>query len=220
MRAVYTDFCGMLEKIGDNWRSVGISLDEVIKMKKSHEAFMDWALKNLDISSEERLQQILAQSAIHALINDKKRWKSHQAIEMTASSVTGAVLSSPTLLSTLPLGKYLEKFSRKDAWKRTRSFTLSMGPLGTFEAAQLYYVLKKADVPLEVKATLIGALGHFISPLDLVPEAACSHRHVEDLAVLNYALFAARPYLDSDIKLQSHELVSKLFGPEEADYLG
>ena len=60
-----------------------------------------------------------------------------------------------------------------------------MGATVIRPALTLYFVLRDEKVPAKHKAYIIGALGYFIMPIDLIPEAFLSVvGFTDDLAVL------------------------------------
>ncbi len=48
----------------------------------------------------------------------------------------------------------------------------------------LYYMMKSDRVPIREKAYIVGALGYFILPVDLVPDFIAGLGYTDDLAVI------------------------------------
>ena len=67
----------------------------------------------------------------------------------------------------------------------------------------LYYTLQKPEVPKKTKAVIIGALGYFILPVDLIPDMMLGVGFTDDLGALGIALFQVAMYIDDDIKLKA-----------------
>ncbi|MED5500008.1 MAG: DUF1232 domain-containing protein, partial [Pseudomonadota bacterium] len=63
-----------------------------------------------------------------------------------------------------------EIYSDERFWRKLTRFGKRAGREVVLKALQLYFVLKRPDVPLWAKSTIIGALGYFISPLDAIPD--------------------------------------------------
>ncbi len=76
----------------------------------------------------------------------------------------------------------------------------------------LYYTLQKPNVPKKVKATIIGALGYFILPLDLIPDFLVGIGYTDDLGALGLALFQVAMYIDDDIKSKARLKLTEWFG--------
>lgn len=64
----------------------------------------------------------------------------------------------------------------------------------------LYYTLQKDTVPMKTKGIILGALGYFILPLDLIPDAIPVIGYADDLGTLGIALMQVVMYIDQDIK--------------------
>lgn len=57
-----------------------------------------------------------------------------------------------------------------------------------FQAHLLYQMLKDGATPLATKAKILGALGYFIAPVDVVPDFIPVAGFADDLAVLVYVV--------------------------------
>src|SRR5690606_41277761 len=67
--------------------------------------------------------------------------------------------------------------------------------------------------------TIVGALGYFILPFDLIPDIAVGVGYVDDLGVLTAALISVAMYIDNDIKNQAKSKLADWFG-DDADTSG
>ena len=72
----------------------------------------------------------------------------------------------------------------------------------------LYYTLQKPEVPKKTKAVIIGALGYFILPVDLIPDMMLGVGFTDDLGALGIALFQVAMYIDDDIKQKAKNQIS------------
>lgn len=77
-----------------------------------------------------------------------------------------------------------------DFWEKVKNYAKSAGEGVLEPALKMYYAALDADTPAWAKATIIGALGYFISPLDAVPDLIPVVGYTDDLGVL-VAAFAA-----------------------------
>jgi uncharacterized membrane protein YkvA (DUF1232 family) len=94
-------------------------------------------------------------------------------------------------------------YSDERFWRKLTRFGKRAGREVALKALQLYFVLRRPDVPLWAKSTIIGALGYFISPLDAIPDFIVGVGYTDDASVLAAALVAVSIYIDEDIKLQA-----------------
>ena len=66
--------------------------------------------------------------------------------------------------------KYGTYYSENKFWQKVQRVAKKVGATVIRPVFQLYYLLHDKDVPLQHKAYIIGALGYFILPFDLIPE--------------------------------------------------
>ncbi len=67
-------------------------------------------------------------------------------------------------------------------------------------------------MPIKAKTIIIGALGYFILPLDLIPDVAVGVGYTDDLGALGVALFQVAMYIDEDIKSKAKGKLREWFG--------
>ncbi|WP_251976145.1 YkvA family protein [Salinicola avicenniae] len=100
-------------------------------------------------------------------------------------------------------------YSDKRFWHKLTRVGRQTGREGARKALELYFVLKRPDVPVWAKSTIVGALGYFISPLDAIPDFIAGVGYTDDASVLAAALVAVSVYLDEDIKRRADEALSR-----------
>jgi len=105
-------------------------------------------------------------------------------------------------------------YSEERFWRKLIRFGKRAGREVAMKALQLYFVLKRPDVPFWAKSTIIGALGYFISPLDTIPDFIAGVGYTDDASVLAAALVAVSIYIDEDIKRQAEAALTRWW-PEE-----
>ncbi|MGM0877495.1 MAG: YkvA family protein [Bacillota bacterium] len=115
--------------------------------------------------------------------------------------------------------KHEKHYSIEALWNKVQKFSKKAGSTVVYAVLILYYTLQKPDIPLKVKATIAGALGYFILPIDLIPDIALGVGYVDDLAIITAALFQIAMYIDEDIKKQAKDKLTDLFG-EDVDTSG
>lgn len=105
-------------------------------------------------------------------------------------------------------------FSDKELWKKIQKFAKKAGSTVVYIVLLLYFTMMKPEVPLKVKATIAGALGYFILPVDLIPDVAAGVGFADDLGALTAALITIAMYIDEDVKKQAKEQLTKWFGSD------
>ncbi len=69
--------------------------------------------------------------------------------------------------------RYGTYFSEKSFWRKIERVAKKVGATVLRPVFTLYYMLQDEKVPLQHKAYIVGALGYFILPFDLIPERRC-----------------------------------------------
>lgn len=103
-------------------------------------------------------------------------------------------------------------YSEEKFWTKIAKFGKKAGSSVVYAVLLLYYTLQKPNVPKKVKATIIGALGYFILPLDLLPDFLVGIGYTDDLGALGLALFQVAMYIDEDIKSKARLKLTEWFG--------
>lgn len=83
---------------------------------------------------------------------------------------------------------YRSSYSDGDFWSKLQRFARVAGREVVERALLLYLVLRDPATPAWARATVIGALGYFISPIDLLPDVVPGAGYTDDLGVLAVAL--------------------------------
>ena len=83
---------------------------------------------------------------------------------------------------------YEKDFSSVSFWDKLASQAAKAGKELIEKGLVLYYTWDDDDTPMWAKATIVGALGYFISPVDAVPDILPVVGYTDDLGVLVAAL--------------------------------
>jgi uncharacterized membrane protein YkvA (DUF1232 family) len=103
-------------------------------------------------------------------------------------------------------------FSDEKFWGKLKKFAKKAGSSVVYAVLLLYFTLQKPEVPVKAKTIIIGALGYFILPLDLIPDIAVGVGYTDDLGALGVALFQVAMYIDEDIKSKAKDKLKEWFG--------
>ncbi len=123
-------------------------------------------------------------------------------------------------MSTSPkdLEKELESsgkhYSDNKFWDKVKKYAKKAGTQAIYTVLLLYYVLQKDTVPMKNKGIIIGALGYFILPFDLIPDFTPIVGYADDLGALGIALMQVMMYIDQDVKKQAKDKLVDLFGKD------
>ena len=81
-----------------------------------------------------------------------------------------------------------QHYSESSFWDKIKSFASKVGGQGIYYALILYYVLVDDETPASQKGIILGALGYFIFPIDLIPDLMPIVGFTDDIAAITAAL--------------------------------
>lgn len=110
--------------------------------------------------------------------------------------------------------KYQRAFSKKALFAKLPRVAKKLGRAALTQIMRLYYVLKRKDLPGKTRVIILGALGYFILPTDLLPDILPVVGLTDDLGLLVAAFAAASQYMDADVKAKADAKVNSLLGAE------
>lgn len=107
--------------------------------------------------------------------------------------------------------EYSSSYSEKGFWDKLANYAKSAGKEVVIAALKLYYAmeLKKAS-PKQI-VMIIAALGYFISPLDVIPDALPALGYTDDLAILLALIKTVGACMDSEVVAAANEKAAEWF---------
>lgn len=118
----------------------------------------------------------------------------------------------PQIPTTEELSKYEKDFSDESFWEKLKKYALKAGEKVICKALELYYVAMSSNTPISLKTAIIGALGYFISPIDVIPDVMPIVGYTDDYGVLLATAATATKYITSDVKKQADGKLKNWFG--------
>ena len=115
--------------------------------------------------------------------------------------------------------EYSEHYSDDDFWEKIKNALKDAGKAVIYNALQLYYVMTESDCPLHIKAAIVAALGYFIFPIDVIPDAIPGVGYSDDLSVICAVLLTVQDYIDDNVKEKARETLDSFFGAGTSDGL-
>ena len=107
--------------------------------------------------------------------------------------------------------KYSTYYSENKFWQKVQRIAKKVGATVIRPVFLLYYLLHDKDVPLHHKAYVIGALGYFILPFDLIPESILPViGFTDDVAVMGLVLKIVKDSVTPEIKAKADDKVMEL----------
>ncbi len=112
---------------------------------------------------------------------------------------------------------YRNFFSQDGFWGKLASVAKKAGIKVIYMALVLYYVTRDPAVPMADKMKIYGALGYFILPTDLIPDAVMAIGFTDDIAALTWAMYTASKYVTPTIEQQAIDKLHDWFGDFDSD---
>ena len=101
--------------------------------------------------------------------------------------------------------QYKAEYNASSFWSKIKKYAKKAGSAVVEASLQMYFALQDSDTPLWAKTVIIGALGYFISPLDIIPDALPVAGYSDDLTVLTGALATVATHIKPEHKRLAKE---------------
>ena len=106
---------------------------------------------------------------------------------------------------------YQKHYSEKGLTEKIGTSFRKAGLKVIYYVLLLYYVLKDKNTPISQKMIIIGALGYFILPVDMIPDLIPIAGFTDDAAALVACLKAVRSNVTPDIKAKATNKLNEWF---------
>ena len=88
----------------------------------------------------------------------------------------------PVKIEDIP--SYESHYDDNKFWEKVRNIAKKVGETVLRPVLTLYYILEDGKINMKNKALIIGALGYFILPIDIIPDFIAVLGYTDDLAVI------------------------------------
>lgn len=111
--------------------------------------------------------------------------------------------------------KYGTYYSDNRLWKKIERVAKKVGATVLLPVFTLYYMLQDDKVSLQHKAYIVGALGYFILPIDLIPDGVLPViGFTDDIAVMTLVLKLVKDSITPEIKARANQRVAEVMGTD------
>ena len=117
--------------------------------------------------------------------------------------------------SKVDTSKYSKDYSESNFWDKVKNYATKAGGKVIYNALKLYFALQSTDTPGWAKTVILGALGYFIAPIDLIPDIVPVGGYVDDAGIIVAALLTVGAYITPKIKEEAKAKMSNWFGDSE-----
>lgn len=111
--------------------------------------------------------------------------------------------------------EYRKEYSEDAFWAKTKFFARAAGRHVMERAMQMYYAAQDKATPAWARATIYGALGYFIVPLDAISDFAPVVGFSDDLGVLAFAIAVVAAHITPEIKEKAAQKLLNWFPQSE-----
>ena len=118
------------------------------------------------------------------------------------------------------LTKYEKHYSEESLVDKIAAVAKKAGIKVISAALLLYYVVKNPMTSKGDRAKILGALGYFILPIDIIPDAIPVAGFTDDLAALTWAIYCVAKNITPEIKAQAKAKLKEWFKDFDEKELG
>lgn len=111
--------------------------------------------------------------------------------------------------------QYEDAFTEQGFWNKLKRYASTAGREVVEKALLLFYAMQEEQAPAWAKATIAGALGYFIVPLDAITDLTPAVGYADDLGVLVLALAAVASYVNDDVRQKTARRMEAWFGTDK-----
>lgn len=111
--------------------------------------------------------------------------------------------------------KYGTYYSDNRFWKKVERIAKKVGATVLLPVFTLYYMLQDDKVSFQHKAYIVGALGYFILPIDIIPDGLLPViGFTDDIAVMTLVLNLVKDSITPEIKAHANQRVAEIMGTD------
>lgn len=115
------------------------------------------------------------------------------------------------------LKKYERLYSDESLMTKISRFAKRAGLNTTYYVLLLYTMLISEKTAFKDKAVIIGALGYFICPIDLIPDIMIGTGFLDDASILMYALTTISSSITPEIRLDARKRLHQIFEFDDSE---
>lgn len=114
------------------------------------------------------------------------------------------------------VAKYEKEHDEKSFWNKIKKVGSKIGVTPIYLVFLLYHSIKSKSIPMVNKAPIVGALGYFISFIDIVPDITPLVGYCDDVSIIVGALAVIATQITEEIREDAKASTRKIF-PEITD---
>ncbi|MBE0508760.1 MAG: DUF1232 domain-containing protein [Marinospirillum sp.] len=103
-------------------------------------------------------------------------------------------------------------YSDQGFWSKVGRVARKAGQKVLKPSLELYYAAADKDTPVWAKTVIYGALGYFISPLDLIPDVIPVIGYMDDAAVIAAAVVTVAAHIKEEHQIKATQICKRWLG--------
>lgn len=108
--------------------------------------------------------------------------------------------------------KYRHYFSDERFWAKLRNQARKAGIKIVYTALLLFYAYRRKETPTWARSIILGVLGYFLAPIDLIPDLTPILGYTDDLGVLAFGLVTIAAYVNEEVRQKARGRLNQWFG--------
>ncbi|MGB2925747.1 MAG: DUF1232 domain-containing protein [Limnothrix sp.] len=208
------------------WRLLFWSLEVASLDNKTHESEQETILQirqTFDISAEQFATVVelvdLLQLVSEQTISAEETHTKFCEIQERAKKLDVILPKEVESIVEKNLGKYEQYYSEKNLKEKLAKYAVVTGKKTVELVLTLFYTLQQKDIPIKYKAVIVGALGYWILPPDLLPDVIPAIGYSDDLSTLLMAMAVVTTHIDDEVRQKAKDKLKDWFGEGEGDTL-
>ena len=125
-------------------------------------------------------------------------------------------MNNDVVFSNELVSKYEKEHDEKKFWNKIKKVGAKIGVTPIYLVFLLYHAIKSKSIPMVNKAPIVGALGYFISFIDIVPDITPLVGYCDDMTIVVGALAVIATQITEEIREDAKASTRKIF-PEITD---
>jgi len=109
------------------------------------------------------------------------------------------------------VSKYENKHDEKGFWEKIKKVGTKIGVTPIYLVFLLYHSLMSKSISIAAKAPIAGALGYFISLVDIVPDLTPVIGYCDDMSIVVGALGVIATQITEEIRWEAKNSTRKIF---------